>query len=349
MLRIMSEDKIFKILSIDGGGIKGLYSARILEKFEKKFNCKTSDHFDMICGTSTGGLIALALSIGISAEEICNFYEQKGESIFPSSSKFKIPFTKLRVSKRDLKQLFWKGKYSNRELIKALEKIFGDKKIGDSNNLLCIPSYSVTEAKPKVFKFDHKEGALGRDNGARMVDIALATAAAPTYFPMAELKYYHNEQFVDGGVWANNPTLVGLLEALRYFVGVGKDKRYDEIKILSLSSLSRTGGKATHHKNERAFLDWGSELFETSMNGQAFFTNFFLEKVKEIGAVQVEYTRIPSASIARDQESLIDLDVANKDAYNLMKIKADDQALIYEKTAEIEYFFTTPKTYITNG
>ena len=79
----MDDNKIFKILSIDGGGIKGLYSARILDKFEKKFNCKTSDYFDMICGTSTGGLIALAITSLISAENICNFYEQKGELIFP--------------------------------------------------------------------------------------------------------------------------------------------------------------------------------------------------------------------------------------------------------------------------
>lgn len=342
----MNNDNIFKILSIDGGGIKGLYSARILHKFEQKFNCRTSDHFDMICGTSTGGLIALALTSLIPAEDICNFYEKKGELIFPKHKVRKIPFIG-NIDQGFIKQIAFGGKFSNKGLKDSLNEIFGNKTIGEANNLLCIPSYSVTEAKPKVFKYDHKEGGLSRDNNAKMVDIALATSAAPTYFPMAELPYYNNEQFIDGGVWANNPTLVGLLEALNNFVG--KDKKYKSIKILSLSSLSITGGNATGLKNERSFKDWGSDLFETSMNGQAFFTDFFLSKVKEISDINIDYTRIPSAAISKEQESIVQLDVANKEAYDLMKIKADDQALIYEKLPEIEFFFTTPKTYITNG
>lgn len=342
----MDDDKIFKILSIDGGGIKGLYSTRILEKFEKKFNCKTSDHFDMICGTSTGGLITLALTSLISAADICKFYTEKGELIFPKQAEIKIPFIG-KINKGFWKQIAFGGKFSNKGLKDALDEIFAERKIGDANNLLCIPSYSVTEAKPKVFKFDHNEGNLSRDNNAKMVDIALATSAAPTYFPMAELPYYNNEQFIDGGVWANNPTLVGLLEALNCFVGKGK--RYNKIKILSLSSLSATGGNTTGLKNERSFKDWGADLFETSMNGQAFFTDFFLSKIKEISDINIDYTRIPSAAISKEQESIIQLDVANEEAYDLMKIKADDQALIYEKTKEIEYFFTTPKTYIING
>lgn len=342
----MDNDKIFKILCIDGGGIKGLYSARILEKFEKKFNCRTSDHFDMICGTSTGGLIALALTSLISAEDICKFYVEKGEIIFPKHKVRKVPFFG-KIDYGFLKQIAFGGKFSNEGLKKSLDEIFKDRKIGDANNLLCIPSYSITEAKPKVFKFDHNEGSLSRDNNAKMVDVALATSAAPTYFPMAELPFYNNEQFIDGGVWANNPTLVGLLEALNCFVG--KEKNYNSIKILSLSSLSITGGNPTGLKNERSFRDWGSELFETSMNGQAFFTDFFLSKIKEVSDIKIDYTRIPSASISKDQESIIQLDVATQEAYDLMKIKADDQALIFEKTNEIEYFFTTPKTYITNG
>ena len=342
----MKNEKTFKILSIDGGGIKGLYSARILEEFEKKFNCKTSDHFDMICGTSTGGLISLALTSKISAEDICQFYETNGKTIFPKHKVFKLPFLG-KINKGVLKQIASGGKYSNNGLKDSLQKIFGDKKIKDANNLLCIPSYSITEAKPKVFKFDHFEGKMSRDNDARMVDIALATSAAPTYLPMAELPFFNNEQFIDGGVWANNPTLVGLLEALDHFVGTDKD--YDQIKILSLSSLSITGGKKTGIKNERSFIDWKSELFETSMNGQSFFTNFFLTKVKKITDIKIDYTRIPSAPVAKEQESIIQLDIANENVYDLMKIKANEQALIFEKKDEIKYFFTTYKTYKTNG
>ena len=332
----------FKILSIDGGGIKGLYSATILKKFEEKFNTLTSDHFDMICGTSTGGLIALAISLKIPAEKICNFYIEEGPAIFPKQKKVKVPFFKT-IDFGFLKQIAIGGKYSDKGLKESLTKIFGDKIIKDCHNLLCIPSYSVTEAKPKVFKYDHHEGDLSRDNKAPIVDIALATSAAPTYFPLAESKFYDMEQFIDGGVWANNPTLVGLLEALNNFVGDGKN--YTNIEILSISSLTLTGGKKVGLKRTRSFRDWGAELFETSMNGQSFFTDFFMLKVSEISNVNIKYVRIPSISVAKEQESLIKLDVANEQAFNLMKIKANEQALIFEKKIEIKDFYTQQKTY----
>lgn len=334
--------KTFKILSIDGGGIKGLYSASILKRFEEKFSCLTSDHFDMICGTSTGGLIALAISLKIPAGEICDFYTTKGSLIFPKQKKRKIPFFGT-IDYGFLKQIAKGGKYSDKGLKDALIEIFGNKIIEDCNNLLCIPSYSVTEAKPKVFKYDHRQGDLSRDNKAPIVDIALATSAAPTYFPLAESEFYHKEQFIDGGVWANNPTLIGLLEALNYFVGENKD--YNEIEILSLSSLTITAGKKLGLKRERSFMDWGAELFETSMNGQSHFTDFFLNRITEIYNIKIKYIRIPSVSISTDQESIVQLDVATEEAFNLMKIKAQDQALIYEKRLDIQSLFTTTKTY----
>ena len=82
--------KTFKVLSIDGGGIKGLYSARILEHFEKQFNCHIADYFDLICGTSTGGLIALSLSLKISVKEISKLYKERGKEIFPQQNAFLI-------------------------------------------------------------------------------------------------------------------------------------------------------------------------------------------------------------------------------------------------------------------
>lgn len=340
--------KAFKILSIDGGGIKGLYSATILKEFETKFDCHISDYFDMICGTSTGGLIALALSMKIPAKEICDFYINDGPKIFPTSKEFNV-FGK-KISRRFLKQIFYKGKFSDRPLKTALQSIFKEYTIGDANNLLCIPSYTITEARPFVYKFDHPEGNLDRDNGAKMVDVALATSAAPTYFPLSEDSYYDNKQFIDGGVWANNPTLVGLLESLDYFVGEGKDKKgedkkYDQLKILSISSLSITGGKPIGLKRQRSFLNWGNDLFETSMTGQSFFTDLFLKRIKNIANTNIDYFRIPSVDIASEQESLIQLDVATKESLDLIKGKGKDQADIYKKLPEIVEFFKYEKTY----
>lgn len=254
----MEEEKgVFKILAIDGGGVKGLYSSTILEHFEEKFGVNISDYFDMICGTSTGGLIALALSLKIPTKEISDIYLKNGSKIFPKRNK-KIAF---------LKQVLGSGKFSDLPLKEVLTDVFKNSKLIESNNLLCIPSYSITDARPWVFKYDHKEGDLGRDNKAKYVDVALATSAAPTYFPMAEIEYYNSKQFIDGGVWANNPTLVGLIEALTYYVGKGKE--FKKIKILSLSSLNNTGGKPVGLKRARGFKDWKEDLFETSLTGQS--------------------------------------------------------------------------------
>lgn len=330
------EEKVFKILTIDGGGIKGLYSSTILEHFEEKFSCNISDYFDMICGTSTGGLIALALSLRISAREISKIYTDHGSKIFPQKPK----------AIANYKQILGSGKFSDNPLREALLGVFGDTKISESKNLLCIPSYSITDARPWIFKYDHKEGELSRDNKAKYVDVALATSAAPTFFPLAQMDYYDNKQFIDGGIWANNPTLCGLIEALTYFVGKGKE--FQTIDILSISSLSHTGGKPTGLKRERGFIDWGNDLFEASMSGQSLFTHYFMSKIHEISDVPVSYIRIPSAEISSEQEGLIQLDIATSKALNLIRGKGNDMGEVYTKKDEIKRFFELKKFYNTN-
>jgi uncharacterized protein len=329
----MKEDKPFKILSIDGGGIKGLYSSKILEHLEQQYNCSISDYVDLICGTSTGGLIALALALKIPAKDISNFYEEYGKDIFPKRSK--IGGT--------VRQTLWKGKYTDKPLKEVFKKILKDKKIGDLHNLVCIPSYSITDARPWVFKFDHKEGRLDRDNKAYCVDVALATSAAPTYFPVCEIEYYDSKQFIDGGVWANNPTILGVIEALTYFVG--QEKEFNSIQVLSISSLTNTGGKPTGLKRKRSFLDWRNDLFDTTLIGQSLFTDYTMKKLCEIGDIKVNYIRIPSELISAEQQHLIQLDLATTDAINLIKGKGNDRGEISKKDPEIEKFFKHLKQY----
>lgn len=325
----------FKILSIDGGGIKGLYSSTILEHLESKFGGSCSDYFDMICGTSTGGLIALALSQKIPASEISKIYTEHGKEIFPKQNKL------IGL----IRQTLWKGKFKDDALKRVLVNIFGDKVLGESNNLLCIPTYSFTDARPIVFKFDHKEGNLNRDNKAKYVDVALATSAAPTYLPLAEIAEYDYKQFIDGGVWANNPSLLGLIEALTYFVGDGKP--YDGIQILSLSSLNNTAGKPVGLKRRRSFVQWRNDLFETSMIGQSFFTHYFLSKMHEITNMPVEYVRIPSEAISAEQQHLVQLDVATDKALHLIRGKGNDRGTLASKDPEIANFFQSKKSYNT--
>ncbi len=331
----MEQSKTFKILSIDGGGIKGLYSSTILEHLEEKYSCSISDHFDMLCGTSTGGLIALALSLGIPAKTVSEFYMNKGKRIFPY-----IPFF------NSLKQVVWGGKFSDKKLKQSLVEIFGEKKLGESKNLLCIPSYTYTDARPLVFKFDHKEKGLDRDNKAKYVDVALATSAAPTYFPLCEIDYYDKKQYIDGGVWANNPTLVGLIEALSYFVGNGKE--FDNIKLLSISSLTLSGGKPIGLSRKRSFVRWRSDLFDVFNTGQSFFTHYFMDKIKELDNVSIDYVRIPSAIISSEQERLVKMDKATSNALYFIRGKGNDQGELYKKDPKVKEFFDTKKTYITN-
>jgi hypothetical protein len=333
--------KEFKILSIDGGGIKGLYSSRILEHFEEKFQVCISDYFDMLCGTSTGALIALGASLKIPMKEISTFYETEGKNIFPEFKKARLISMLLgrTITKGDIKQIFRGGKYSDLSIKQALNKVFGDHKIGESYNYLCIPSYTVTEARPWVFKKDHHE--IGRDDKALYTDVALATTAAPTFFPLAEIPYYDYKQFIDGGVWANNPTLSGLIEALRFFVG--KDKEFDSLSILSISSLSITGGKPVGLKRNRSFVDWKSDLFEASITGQSKFSEYFMSHIKDVSEISIKYFRVPSAEISREHEAHIQLDVATPTAIRLINGKGNDMGEIYKKTAEITEFFKNKK------
>ena len=329
-------NKPFKILSIDGGGIKGLYSSTILEHFERKNQGRCSDYFDLLCGTSTGGLIALALSLKIPAEEISAIYERRGHEIFPPRNNLLGLF----------RQTLWKGKFSDQPLKRVLFDIFHEKTISESQNLLCIPAYSFTDARPWIFKYDHKEGGLSRDNDTKYVYVALATSAAPTYLPLSEISFYNYKQFIDGGVWANNPSLIGLIEALTYFVGEGKS--YDGVQILSVSSLNNTSGKAIGLSRNRAFIQWSNDLFETSMIGQSMFTDYFLSKLDGYTGIPIEYVRIPSEDVSAEQQHLVRLDNASTKAIRFIKGKGNDRGTVASKDPSILKFFNSYKSYNTH-
>jgi hypothetical protein len=332
--------KSFKILSIDGGGIKGLYSARILDHIEKKLRLKFNDpslrivdYFDLICGTSSGGLNALALSLRKETSEICSFYDEDGPRIFKKSNFFP-PI---------LKQLLLNGKYSDNNLKVALQKMFGNATLSESDSLLCIPSYDFTHGTYALFRYDHTEGNLMRHNNIPYFEVGLATSAAPTYFPLAEIAVENNTQYVDGGVWANNPAMIGYAEAIRHFVGPGKE--FDELKILSISSLNIGTGKPPAIKRGRSFRHWARDLFELGLIGQSEFAHFFLNTLKMKDESNFKYFRIPSAVIDSRQLKFIQLDNASKKSLLLMKQFADDMFYKINGEAELWSFFDTKKLY----
>jgi hypothetical protein len=162
----------FQILSLDGGGIKGLFSAALLAYIEEDLQTEITKHFDLIVGTSTGGIIALGLGLGIKPAKILDFYVQKGRYIFPPSGIFN------RRSARH-----WvRHKYNNAPLERALRSCFGDSRLGESKKRLVIPSFNLADNDVKLFKTAHHK-RFRRDYKLEAWKIAMATSAAPTYFP----------------------------------------------------------------------------------------------------------------------------------------------------------------------
>lgn len=335
------ERKSFKILSIDGGGIKGLYSAAVLSRLEEKSGAKAADCFDMICGTSTGGLIALGIACGKNASEMVDLYYKYGNEIFPTSNWQFLRFFQRNVYRQSRQTLFW-GKFSNAPLKNRLVETFGERKLGELDNLVCIPSFNLISGMPRVFKFPHKEGGFFMDKEIPIVDAALATSAAPTYFPIHE---YNKVLYVDGGVWANNPSLCGLLEALDYFVGDGKE--YQTVELLSIPSVTQATGWPTNVRRNRSFWGWKSKLFQTSMDGQAYFTHFFLNKVMKKIIPDAVYTRIEPPKLSATHMSVIEMDRADKKALDTLKVLGDQDGYTNANRPEVIGFFNSSKTYKT--
>jgi len=328
----------FKVLTIDGGGIKGLYSATILRLMEEALQKNNPeahlvDYVDMICGTSTGGLIALALALKVPARTVCEFYEKDGQKIFHGSQSLWAM----------LRQLFWGGKFSDQALRKALVDMYQGKTIGDSQCLLCIPTFNFTHGTYGIFKYDHKEGNLMRDNQLPMVDVALATSAAPTFFPLAQIKLRNDAQYVDGGVWANNPSLIGFTEAMRYFVGEGK--AFDCLHLLSIASLNPRMGHPPLLKRRRSFVQWRSDLFEVGLIGQSEFADVFLNFWEAQKKSPLIYKRIPGPEICGNQVGYIQLDLATPQSFALMKQFAETAYFQVRMDEKITGFFQEPKLY----
>lgn len=216
---------VFKILSLDGGGIKGIYTAELLRHCQEKFGHgePVSRYFDMIAGTSTGGIIALGLGLGIATPDIAAFYRDDGRRIFPP--------LRGRWPGKARRLLGWAlgPKLAHEELEKALMARFGEHLLGESAARLVIPAFMMPKTEIAVFKTDHHQD-FRNDHLTPMWKVARSTSAAPTY-----LKGHEHEEsgriFVDGGVWANNPVMVALVDALTAY-----DLTPEQIDVFSIGT-----------------------------------------------------------------------------------------------------------------
>lgn len=190
----------FKILSIDGGGIKGLFPASLLAEIEESLAlASVVDYFDLIAGTSVGGILAIGLGLGLDARSMRDFIAGLGPTVFPPEQR------------ATLRLLAGLPRYDPSRLRSSLTEVFGDKTIGESRVRLLIPSFDAGKPDIHIYKTAHST-RLMMDYKFRAVEVAMATAAAPTYFPSFDSS--RNVVFVDGAVWANNPVALAVVEAI---------------------------------------------------------------------------------------------------------------------------------------
>ena len=204
-----NDSKIRRILVLDGGGIKGAFTAAFLAELEKGLKEPLHRYFDLIVGTSTGGIIALGLGLGIPACTIFDMYQKEGKKIFPYRKNAAINC--IRRICLYIKTALFNPSYPSEPLEQAIEKVLGDKTLGDSQNRLVIPAWHMESNDVYIYKTAHHE-RFETDWEEKAVDVAMATAAAPTYF--TPFTNSNGQVFVDGGVFANNPANIATIEAI---------------------------------------------------------------------------------------------------------------------------------------
>jgi patatin-like phospholipase/acyl hydrolase len=249
----------FRILALDGGGLKGVFTAAALATWESQSHLRIVDHFDLIAGTSTGGILAIGLGLGLSGQEMLDFYQEKGATIFP--------VTRLRGRVRHILRHICKPKYAQEVLLRELEKAYypdGEPKyLRDSRCRLVIPTYHAVAGVSHVFRTPHHPD-LTADANIQAAHAALATAAAPTFFTAAKIANMVAESsYFDGGVWANSPAMAAVVEAT-CFLRIPLER----IDVLSVGT---TEEPFTVRKQTKAGLIgwlWKKKILDLLMNVQ---------------------------------------------------------------------------------
>jgi patatin-like phospholipase/acyl hydrolase len=242
----------FHILSLDGGGIRGVLTAALLERLES-----AHPHFlaqvDLIAGTSTGGILALGLASGMTPTDVRNLYERLGAKVFRDS---------FWDNLKDLGQATG-AQYGNKALKEELTSQFGSITLADLPKKVIVSSFDldneatgmgkVRSWKPKYF---HNFPGSDSDGHEKVVDVALRTSAAPTFFPIYQ-------GYVDGGVVSNNPSMCAVAQALE--PNTGKQKLRD-IRLLSMGT-GNNPKYMTAENEDWGFVQWVPHLISLMLEG----------------------------------------------------------------------------------
>ncbi|WP_078546557.1 CBASS cGAMP-activated phospholipase [Litchfieldia alkalitelluris] len=249
-----------KILCIDGGGIRGVFAISILKQIENELGECISNYFDVIAGTSTGSIIAASITMKRKMSDVLQSYEQYGKKIFIPKSKFGL----------------FKSIYSDQYLRKYLKEAFRGISLEDIDKPLLIPAVNASNGKPYVHRsnFGHPES---KDLSIELWDAVLSSCSAPIYFPPNNVK--NNYLSIDGGLWANNPSLVCITDALHHF-----NEDLKDIKIFSLG----TGIQTIHYSIDQNKY-WGLKKWLPFHFPEMKFTPKLIDLALNLSSESVTY------------------------------------------------------------
>jgi uncharacterized protein len=323
----------FRVLSLDGGGMRGLYTATLLDTLVQRMslglNGKPGDvgrSFELICGTSTGSILACALACGISLAQVQEFYSERGPKIFID------PYPR-KAGK--WKTLCWLSKHLSkpaadaRQFKMALSDMFGKTTLGEVHErrgiALCVPAVYASNLRTVVFKTPHLPH-LNRDKVYSLVDICMASSAAPIQLPLHKFTQApdqdKDEVFIDGGLWANSPVLVGLVEALSMAGG-------RPIRIISVGTCDEPSGDPSVLSDQQwGLARWkaGLGILEASLSAQAaghlHITRLLINALNAKGH-DIRMLRLKETPKASDYFSAIGLDRADQRALTTLRTLAN--------------------------
>jgi patatin-like phospholipase/acyl hydrolase len=290
----MAKKKI--ILSIDGGGIRGIVPGQILTHIERLLKeiyddstYKIADHFDLIAGTSTGGILACAYLLSdygrpkYTAEEVVDIYFERGDDIFT------IPLYHKIISAGGVLD----EKYPEAGLEETLQDYFGDAKLSDLLKPSLITAYDIKRRKAHFFT---QHDAEDPEHNFYVRDVARATAAAPTFFEVSKVKSDTNKYYplVDGGLFANNPALCAYAEMRNKFSTKEMKVLASDILLLSLGTGFANISYSYDEAKDWGLAAWAKPALDMMMAGVSDTVDYQLRQIFEAAGASKQYLRINS-------------------------------------------------------
>jgi uncharacterized protein len=319
-----SKRKTIRILSIDGGGVRGIVPAGILAEIERRTEKPVSTLFDLLAGTSTGGILVLAMARpeagtnqpAHSATEMVEFYEQLGPAIF------KKPLLQVLGSADGL----IRSKYSDGPIEDALQNFFGETALSEALSSVFVPSYDLSQQTPFFFRSARAKQDPKFDYPMRAV--ARSTSAAPTYFPPERLSVPGTNQnyvMIDGGVFANNPAACALVEAHVQF------PHAEDFTVVSLGTGALKEPSLMTKPENWGMAQWARPLLDTVLDGVASTVDYQMAQllsVREDGTAR--YYRLQPALTSSSQT------MDNAEPETLDQLRAITSSLLDDRSFDID-------------